>query len=99
MSLIPLVAVVGHQLAIENGPSNVVTANDLITAIDAFELMAQETAEESGITTRVYPDRIAAELMRHISTEPSALERHTERAEQARLRSDLRTIAQSASLR
>ena len=98
-ALIPLVAVVGQQVVIENGPSNVVTADDLIKAIDAFELMAQETAEESGITTRLYPDRITAELMRHVSTEPSALERHTERAEQARLRANLKTIVQSASLR
>lgn len=88
--LAPIVVIHGRQTGIVGGPANVVNVVDLIKLLDAFEL-----AQQPG---SVKPEDVAAQLMQFASTDPGALARHIERAQQARLRSDRQTMVQRASI-
>lgn len=89
--MVPIVVIHGRETRIVDGPANVVNVVDLIKLLDAFELARQQGP--------IKPDEVATQLMQFATTESGALARHIERAEQARLRADLRTIVQSSSLR
>lgn len=87
---VPIVVIHGRQTGIVGGPANVVNVVDLIKLLDAFELGQQPGS--------IKPEDVAAQLMQFASTDPGALARHIERAQQARLRSDSQTMVQRASI-
>lgn len=88
--LVPVVVIHGRHTGIIGGPANVVNVVDLIKLLDAFELAQQQGP--------IKPEQVAAQLMQFANTDPDALARHIERAQQARLRSDSQAMVRSASI-
>ncbi|MBC3881315.1 NERD domain-containing protein [Undibacterium sp. LX40W] len=90
VTITPIVVFVGDDTKIMSGPSNVVTSNELIQVITAFE--KQKTVYEVEILE-------IAELMgRCISSDPSDFALHVKRAQDAQSRFMNKEIVRSAKL-
>jgi nuclease-like protein len=89
--IIPLVAFVGNNVEIRNGPSNVVAAVDLDGIITAFESTAKPGVQ-------LDPDQIIAKFVAKRALDPDAFQKHIARIQRKKSKDEMRRIVQSASI-
>ncbi|SFB21485.1 Nuclease-related domain-containing protein [Collimonas sp. OK607] len=89
--LIPLVAIKGNDVKIDNGPTNVLVAANLANVLRAFEHGKPHPILD--------PASVTALLLPHVNDDPAAMERHIERANAARARAEMTEIVNAASIR
>lgn len=89
--VIPLVAIYGKNVKVVDGPSNVVVADNLLSAIQAFETLPQRDFLLS-------PTAIEAKFLARTTADPSAKERHIARANVAKAHHESAGFVQAASI-
>lgn len=87
---VPIVAIHGNDVQLMDTPANVVTDENLVAVIEAFEASQTER--------RFDPVAVAERLNHYCSADPAVLQRHVARAEQARRRAEMAAIVEAASL-
>lgn len=88
--IIPIVTIIGNDVRITDGPTNVVAADDLPKTLNAFEFV-----QEMRISN---PSHILAQLQSYISTDSATWQRHIARTEAARIQNEAKEIIHAASL-
>ncbi|GGC87615.1 hypothetical protein GCM10011396_38590 [Undibacterium terreum] len=88
--VIPLVAIHGQSTRIEEGPGNVVEAENILQVLQAFDSTAS--------AQHLKRSDIAELLYRHRRTTPEAMQAHIARVQQAQLKAENKQYVDSASL-
>ena len=89
--LIPLVVIKGNDVKIIDGPTNVLATANLVNVLRAFEHgKPHPTLDPASVTALLLP---------HMNDDPAAMKRHVERANAARVRSEMNEIVNAASIR
>jgi hypothetical protein len=88
--VIPVVAIHGADTTIVEGPANVVRSDKLLDLIYAFE--------ESSSANCLQPSEIVEKVVACLATDNASMQRHIERANQARRRSEANSIVSRSSL-
>lgn len=91
MEIIPMVAIFGEDVSVVEGPSNVVSASDLIRTIQAFI----DTQRDLPILDTGKAERL---LLAQISTDPECMARHIARANISKEHFEARKIVDRASV-
>jgi hypothetical protein len=89
--IIPLVAIYGNDVLLVGAPGNVVAAENVVRAIRAFE--------QSVATEDINPKEIASRMRMHVCDDKLAMQKHKERAQLAKARTEMSAIVQTASLK
>lgn len=89
--VIPLVAIKGNDVKIIDGPTNVLVADNLLTALHAFEHSKPHPVLD--------PAAVTALLLRHITDDKAVMKRHLDRAQAAKIRAERDEIVNAASIR
>ena len=87
---IPVVAIVGHDVKIINGPGNVVQARSLLTALTAFD-------DSGRADDAINPAEIKATLLQRAEFGHDAKRRHIERIDRAARQADRERIVRTSS--
>jgi hypothetical protein len=88
--VIPLVAIHGAETVIVDGPANVVRSDKLLDLIYAFE--------ETSRANCLQPSEIVKKVVACLATDNASMQRHIERANQARRSSEANSIVSRSSL-
>lgn len=88
--IVPLVAIKGSEVLIVDGPSNVSTAENIVKIMQAFD--------HNKSNRTLNPAVIRALLTPHIRSDPTAMEKHIERAQAAKKRAEQAEIIDTASI-
>jgi hypothetical protein len=88
--VIPVVAIHGADTTIVEGPANVVRSDKLLDLIYAFE--------ESSSANCLQPSEIVEKVVACLATDNASMQRHIERANQARRSSEANSIVSRSSL-
>jgi hypothetical protein len=89
--VIPVVAIVGQDVKIVDGPANVVAADSLVQVIDAFSGAGDAVQINS-------PRQLAQQMLLHARSDRAARTRHITRAAEAKRKAANRDIVASSSV-